>query len=328
MTEKRKQDHLRICLGQNVEAGETGFEKINLVHKALPEIDFNEVDTSIRFLGKTLRYPVIIEALSGGVSKAKEINRCLAAVAEDWSVGFGVGSQRMAIDNPKLADTYYVRDVAPHALLIANLGAVQLNYGFGINECKNAVDMIKADALALHVNPLQEAVQPEGDRNFSNLITKINYVAKKLNKPVIVKEVGSGISYDVARKLKVAAIDVGGCGGTSWSLIEGFRGNEKTRRVGETFAGWGIPTAEAVKEVSRLKIPLIASGGIRNGVDAAKAIALGADCVGVALPILRAWATGGRAGVEKFLDAFTTELKTAMFLTGSLKVKELRDKTR
>jgi isopentenyl-diphosphate delta-isomerase len=188
--------------------------------------------------------------------------------------------------------------------------------------------MIEADALALHANPLQEAIQPEGDRNFSGLVEKINSVAKKLGKPVIVKEVGSGISYETAKRLKVSAIDVGGSGGTSWSLIEGLRGDEKTRRLGKTYANWGIPTAQSIREVSKLKIPVIGSGGVRTGVDAAKAIALGATCVGVALPVLQAWAAGGRIGVENFLDAFTTELKVAMFLTGSENVKSLRGKLR
>jgi isopentenyl-diphosphate delta-isomerase len=326
MTEKRKHDHLKICMEEKVEAGCAGFDSVRLVHRALPELNFDEIDTSIMFLGKKLKYPVIIEALSGGVSKAADMNRDIAAVAEKFGIGFGVGSQRMAIEDPKLADTYRVRDVAKKTLLIANLGAVQLNYGYGLAECRKAVEMIDADALALHVNPLQEAIQPEGDRNFSGLIEKINHIARNLKTPVIVKEVGSGISYETAKRLQVSAIDVGGAGGTSWSLIEGFRGDEKTKKLGAAFAGWGIPTTESIREVSRLRTPVIGSGGIRSGIDAAKAIALGADCAGVALPVLRAWASGGKAGVEDYLDEFMRELSTAMFLTGSKNVRELKGK--
>lgn len=328
MIDKRKKDHLRICLEEDVEAGSTGLEDVRLIHEALPEVNFDDISMETRFLGKILRYPIILEAITGGVSKAKEINCDLAAIAEEFGIGFGVGSQRMAVDNPKLADTYCVRDFAPNIFLIANLGAVQLNYGFGLEECRKAVDMIDADALALHINPVQEVIQPEGDRNFSDLIEKINSVSEKLGKPVIAKCVGSGISHETAKRLRVSAIDVGGSGGTSWGLIEGFRGDEKTRKMGETFADWGIPTAESIREVSGLGVPLIGSGGIRTGVDAAKAIALGADCAGIALPILRTWSSGGKKEVKEFLDQFITELKIAMFLTGSKNVRELKGKVK
>ncbi len=313
---------------EEVEFGSAGFEDVRLTHRALPELDFDDINLETEFLGKTLSYPVIIEGITGGVPRAEKINGDLAALAEEFGVGFGVGSQRMAIEDPKLAGTYQVRDAAPNIFLIANLGAVQLNYGYGIAECEKAVDMIDADALALHINPLHEAIQPEGDKNFSGLIEKINSISQKLRKPSIAKCVGSGISYETAEKLKVSAFDVGGVGGTSWSLIEGYRGDVKTRRTGETFSGWGIPTAKSIGEVSRLGIPVIGSGGIRTGLDGAKAIALGADCVGMALPIFRAWSSNGKKGVAEFLDQFLTELKTAMFLTGSITVGELRDKVR
>jgi isopentenyl-diphosphate delta-isomerase len=324
----RKKDHLRICIEEEVESGNTGLGDIRLVHEALPELDFDNINPEIRFLEKTLNYPVIIEAITGGIPKAVKINRDLASVAERFGIGFGVGSQRMAIEDPKLAETYRVRDVAPNIFLIANLGAVQLNYGYGLVECEKAVDMIQADALALHINPLHEIIQPEGDRDFSSLIEKINYISGRLKKPLIAKCVGSGISHETARKLKVSAFDVGGSGGTSWSLIESYRADGKAKKIGESFAGWGIPTADSIRELSKLGVPLIGSGGIRSGLDAAKAISLGADCVGIALPILRAWSRDGTKAVEEFLDQFLTELKIAMFLTGSETVRELKGKVR
>ncbi len=326
MIDKRKKDHLRISIEKEVESGTTGFEDIRLVHEALPELNFDDIDLKTKFLGKPLSCPVIIEGITGGVSNARKINRDLSSIAEKFGIGFGVGSQRMAIENPELADTYQVRDIAPNIFLIANLGAVQLNYGYGLEECEKAIDMIDADALALHINPLHEVIQPEGNRNFSNLIEKINSISGKLKKPLIAKCVGSGISYETAKKLKVSAIDVGGSGGTSWSLIESYRGNVKTKKIGKTFAGWGIPTAESIREISKLGVPLIGSGGIRTGLDAAKAIALGAGCVGIALPILREWSSRGERGVEEFLDQFLTELRIAMFLTGSKNVRELKGK--
>jgi len=328
MIDKRKLDHLRICIEEDVESGDPGFENIRLEHKALPEVDFDEISMDIDLFGKTLRYPIIIEGMSGGSGRGRKLNRDLARVAQDYGIGFGVGSQRIAIENTNLVDSFQVRDIAPDIFLIANLGAVQLNYGYSIRECKTAIEMIDADALALHVNPLQEIIQPEGNKNFSNLIEKINSVAKKLEKPLILKCVGSGISYSTAKELKVSAIDVGGVGGTSWSLIEGYRGKGIIRDIGREFAGWGIPTVESIIEVKKTNLPIIASGGIRSGIDAAKAIALGAVCVGIALPILRAWSSNSIKGVKNFLDKFIYELKICMFLTGSKSIKELNGKIR
>ncbi|MBN2251995.1 MAG: type 2 isopentenyl-diphosphate Delta-isomerase [Candidatus Altiarchaeota archaeon] len=324
----RKLEHLKTCVEEPVEAGNTGLEKIRLVHEALPEMDYDRIDTSIEFLGKRLDHPVIIEAMTGGVPEALKINRGLASTAREYGIGFEVGSQRAGIDDPSCAGTFQVREIAPDILLIANLGAVQLNYGYGLAECKKAVDMIDADALALHLNPLQEIVQAEGNRNFAGLAKKINIISARLKKPVIVKETGCGISYETARKLKVSAIDVAGVGGTSWSLVESYRSNGINGEAGRTFAGWGISTADSLKELSRLKVPLIASGGIRTGLDAAKSLALGAECVGIALPALKAWTDGGCEGVRMFLDRFIYELKVAMFLTGSSRVKELKEKVR
>lgn len=323
----RKLDHLTICIEKEIEVGKTGLERINLIHRALPEIDFDEIDMGVKFLGRGLNYPLIIEGMTGGASKALKINKDLASIAQEFGIGFGVGSQRVAIDNPNLANTYKVRDVAPDILLIANLGAVQLNYGYGIEECEKAIEMIDADALALHLNPLQEVIQPEGNKNFSNLIEKINRIAEKLKKPVIVKETGCGISYEIAKRLNVAAIDVSGHGGASWGLVEGYRGKENLE-TGKRFSEWGIPTADSIRDVSRLDIPVIASGGIRNGIDAAKSFALGADCVGMALPILRVWTEKGKRGIREFLNRFISELRIAMFLTGSKSIGELKGKIR
>ncbi len=354
MIDERKQDHLDICTREKVEAGSTGFSDVRLEYRALPEIDFEKIDTRVSFLGRKLKYPIIINAMTGGTGNSTRINRDIAEVAQEYGLGLGVGSQRAAVDitleavkefqvvasganaefgraaveNRGREVTFKVRESAPDlALLIANLGAVQLNYGYGIEECRKAVDMIGADALALHINPLQEVLQPEGNRNFSGLAGKINAVALKIRKlkiPVIAKCVGEGITYETARKLKVDAIDVSGVGGTCWSLVEGYRSQGAYRRAAMDFAGFGVPTADAIRDVARLKKPLIGSGGIRTGIDAAKAIALGADVVGISLPVLKAWAAGSRDGVRGFLDSFTFELRVAMFLSGAADVRSLR----
>ncbi len=325
MKTNRKLEHLKICIEKDVEAGKTGFADIKLMHKALPELDWDDIDFKTKFFNKKLNAPIMIESITGGTGEAREINLGLAGIAQEFNIGFGVGSQRPAIEDPNLAETYQVREIAPDIFLMANLGAVQLNYGYGIEECEKAIEMIDADALVLHLNPLQEIIQPEGNKNFSNLIEKINYIADELKTPVIVKEIGSGISLDIAKNLKVSAIDVGGLGGTSWSLVESYRGDERTKKLGNTFSCWGIPTSECISDVSKLGIPIIGSGGIRTGVDAGKAIALGASCVGIALPIIRAW-TGGLNKVREFLNQFILELKVSMFLTGSKNVADLRGK--
>ena len=325
MIGERKQDHLDICMREKVEAGANSFDSIRLIHEALPELNFDEIKTDVTFLGKKLKYPILINAITGGTKSSTKINRDIAEVAQEYGIGMGVGSQRAAIEDPQLEETFKVKDSAPNVpLLIANLGAVQFNYGYGLKECKKAVDMINADAIALHINPLHEVLQPEGDKNFSNLIAKINKIASELKVPVIAKCVGDGITEKTARKLKVDAIDVAGVGGTSWSLVESYRNQGVYRKVGVELAGWGVPTAEAIKQCARLKKPLIGAGGIRTGIDAAKAIALGADVVGIALPVLKAWSLGSRDGIREYLDKFTLELKIAMFLTGSKDVKSLK----
>jgi isopentenyl-diphosphate delta-isomerase len=297
-TESRKADHIRICLEEDVQGRgiTSGFERYRFVHQALPEINLSDVDTSLELWGRRLKVPLLISSMTGGAPRAQEINRNLALAAQELGIAMGVGSQRAALQNPGLAPTYQVRQLAPDIPLFANIGAVQLNYTYGVDECRRAVDMIEADALILHLNALQEAVQPEGDTNFAGLADKIARVCKEVGVPVIAKEVGWGISMDAARLLweaGVSAIDVAGAGGTSWSQVELYRiPTDRGRLVAEAFTGWGIPTAASLLEVQKAGVPsggrLFASGGIRNGIDAAKALALGADLVGMARPFLKA----------------------------------------
>ena len=332
-TEGRKLDHLRIVLDEDVNAKGvgSGFAHLRFRHRALPELDLKEIDTSVSVFGKTLKAPLVISSMTGGADRAEQINLDLAEAAEALGVAMGVGSQRAALAKGELAHTYQVRRVAPHALLLANLGAVQLNYGFGVDECRRAVEMIEADALILHLNALQEAVQPEGNTNFKGLLAKIEQVCLNGGVPVVVKEVGNGIGADDARRLVEAgasAIDVAGAGGTSWSEVERFRQTDAWRRgVAEAFAGWGIPTVRAIAEV-REALPdvlLIGSGGVRSGLDVAKAIALGADLAGSAAPHLFSAVNGdGATTVREGLQTFIDQLRIAMFCTGAANLAALR----
>lgn len=330
-TETRKKDHIKIVLKEDVGAKgvTTGFERFFLEHVALPEIDLDAIDLSLKLWNRTLKAPLLISSMTGGTDSARAINLHLAEAAQALGVAMGVGSQRAAIEQDILADTYQVRKVAPDILLFANLGAVQLNYGYGVDEVRRAVETIEADASILHLNPLQEAVQPNGDRNWGNLYQKIEALAAKLHVPIIVKEVGNGISGRVARRLAdcgVAAIDVAGAGGTSWSEVEAYRQSDPLRKhVAHTFAGWGIPTALALIEARKAvpELPVFASGGIRSGVDAAKAIALGATLVGSAAPLLGPATLRPEAVYEKF-GAFMAELRIAAFCTGSGNLEDLR----
>ncbi|PJE69012.1 type 2 isopentenyl-diphosphate Delta-isomerase [Candidatus Shapirobacteria bacterium CG10_big_fil_rev_8_21_14_0_10_38_14] len=325
MIVERKLNHFRICLEEGVEVGSAGFENYSFTHNALPEIDFDKIDTSVKFLRKELKAPILISPMTGGTKQATLINRNLAKAAQKVGVAMAVGSQRVAIEKPSLAKTFQVRKFAPDILLFANLGAVQLNYGFGVKECRQAVEMIEADGLILHLNPLQEVIQPEGNTDFSGLLEKIKKIARQLKVPLIVKEVGVGISGKVAQKLfqaGVEIIDVAGWGGTNWALIEGIRaGNEE---IGELFAHWGIPTAEAISQCAEIKgLIVIGSGGIRNGIEIAKALALGANLVGIALPFLKP-ATHSVKAVEKKLQSLISQLKTVMFCLGVKNIDELK----
>lgn len=327
---QRKQDHLRIVMGEAVSsASSTGLERYRLLHRALPELDLAQIELGVTFLGRRLEAPLLISGMTGGVERGAEINRRLAAAAQAHGCAMGVGSQRVALEQPDLEPLFSVRDVAPDILLLANFGAAQLNTGFGLDQACRAVEMIGADALVLHLNPLQEALQAHGNTDWRGLLSRIADLCAGLHVPVVVKEVGWGISGPVARQLVdagVAVIDVGGAGGTSWSEVERHRApTELLRRVSSAFGGWGIPTAEAVQMVRRAlpNIPLIASGGLRSGVDAAVAIALGADLAGFAAPLLRA-AAASESGAYDLLSALVLELRVSMFAAGVADVPQLR----
>lgn len=322
-TQDRKADHLRVCLEDDVQFRMTrsGLERYRFTHCCLPELNFSDVDLTTPFLGKMLSAPLLISSMTGGTEQAKTINFRLAAVAQAHRLAMGVGSQRVAVESPAVGDTFAIRAIAPDALLFANLGAVQLNYDYGLDECRKSVDLLEADALILHLNVLQECVQTNGDKNFRGLLEKIAVLCEKLPVPVIAKEVGNGISAPMAQRLieaGVAVIDVAGAGGTSWAKVEGERAKDvRQRRLGQTFADWGIPTAECITAVRAIapSIPLIASGGLRDGLDVAKAIALGADLAGMALPFLQA-ANESEAAVHQLIEFLKEELATALFCTG------------
>lgn len=332
-TENRKVDHINIVLGENVAAKgvSTGFEAYRFEHCALPELDMRAIDTRTTLFGKLLNAPFLISSMTGGAAATERINLHLAEAAQALGVAMGVGSQRAALFDERLRSSYQVRRVAPAIVLLANVGAVQLNYGYGVEQCQRAVDMIEADALILHFNALQEAVQPEGDTNFAGLLGKIEAVCRAVSVPVIAKEVGNGIGGTMARQLVEAgvhAIDVAGAGGTSWSEVERFRQpTARGRRVAGTFAGWGIPTAEAIRQVRAIlpHVLLIGSGGIRTGLDAAKAIALGADIAASATPNLAAQDDGGTDAIIESIGALLDELRITMFCTGAANVAALRN---
>lgn len=335
-TSERKLAHLRASLEKDVSFPHltTGLEWYRFLHQALPELDFAALDLSTTFLGKPLRAPLLISSMTGGAEAVGDlspalINRRLAEAAQELGIGLGVGSQRAAFEHPELVHTYQVRDLAPDILLLANLGAVQLNYSYGPEECRRAVEMIRADGLILHLNPLQEYFQSGGNLNFAGLLSKIEAVCRALEVPVIVKEVGWGISAKVAQQLVqagVAAIDVAGAGGTSWSEVERLQATDLMKQaIAETFSDWGIPTAEALVRVRQAlpDIPLIASGGIRSGLDVAKAVALGADLAGIAAPLLAAAHESAEA-LHAALAQVLEELRVAMFCTGSATLADLR----
>ncbi len=330
-TQTRKADHLRICLEQDVQfhSNTNGLERYRFTHCCLPELDRSEIDLKTTFLGKQLGAPLLISSMTGGTQEAGIINRRLAEVAQHYKIAMGVGSQRVAVEKPQVASTFAVRSLAPDTLLFANLGAVQLNYDYGLDQCLRVVDLLEADALILHLNPLQEYIQPKGDTNFRGLLDKIATLCKKLPIPVIAKEVGNGISAAMAQKLitsGVSAIDVAGAGGTSWAKVESERAETALqRRLGMTFADWGLPTAECITSVRTVAptVPLIASGGLRHGLDVAKAIALGADIAGLALPFLQA-AAESEAALHALVEVLIAEITTVLFCTGNANLEQLK----
>jgi isopentenyl-diphosphate Delta-isomerase len=322
-TQKRKKEHLDICLDTEAVTGPlgTGLDRYRFVHNALPELDLDEIDLSVTFLGRRLEAPILISSMTGGFDLARKINRNLAAAAERLGLAMGVGSQRVALEEPSVAASFQVRDVAPNILLFGNLGAVQLNYGYTIEHCRRAVEMIGADGLILHLNVLQEAAQPEGNRNFRGLTAQIAAVCRQAEFPVIVKEIGSGISADAAIRLRdagVRAIDVAGRGGTSWYTVEARRAAIPGQEAKSTFSAWGIPTDEALVQVRRAipDLPLVASGGIRSGLDMAKCMALGADLAALGQPLL-ASALESADKVVEFLSGIIHEIRIAMLCAGA-----------
>jgi isopentenyl-diphosphate delta-isomerase len=332
-TKKRKADHIKICLDLRAQARKatTGFEDVHLVHRALPEINRQKIDLSTIVFGHKFAAPLIVGAMTGGTAEASRINAAIAEAVEKLHLGMGVGSQRAAIEDKKLEKTFAVaRKKAPTAFLIANIGGVQLVHGYGLKEVKRAIEIIEADAVAIHLNPLQEAVQPEGQTDFKGILAKISEIAAELEKPVIVKETGSGIAAEEARKLEAAGvkgIDVGGSGGTSFAAVEYYRAkgqeNSVQRSLGDAFWDWGIPTGVSLAEATQtVKIPVIASGGVRSGTDMAKALALGASLASLSQPVLQA-AVKGAKDTEGILSFLIEELRNVMFFVGAERVEHL-----
>ena len=331
---KRKKDHLKIALSSVSQAGDPGFSRYRFIHNALPEFDFNTIDTSTTFLGKKVNYPFFISCMTGGIADGERINKNLAKAAQKYKIAMGVGSQRIAIEHPELRKLFNVRAYAKDVPVIANVGLVQLNYGFGLAELQKCVDMVQANALALHVNPIQEVIQPEGDRNLEDLLPKLEKLVKKLSVPVIVKEVGFGLSEDVVRRLNnvgVRIFDTAGWGGTNWAIIEGLRG-KADRALGELFSGWGIPTTDSIIAAAKVKeekkddsFVILGSGGVRTGVDIAKCIALGSDLAGLAAPFAElALISDEKVGI--LIERLSAELKIAMFGIGARNILELKNK--
>lgn len=330
---RRKLEHIKICLERDVEAGglKPGFNDVYLVHRCLPELDLSDVKLEATFLSRRLAAPIAISAITGGPKASSIINRSLAEAAQRLGLLLELGSQRPALEDPSLKASFReVREIAPEAFIVANVGAVQASRG-GIDVVKEAVDMVDADAVAIHLNPLQEAIQPEGEAFYGGVSRVIKEVVSQVGVPVIVKETGCGIAREEAQLLEragVSAIDVAGAGGTSWAVIEAYRahaiGDVKGYSLGMSFRNWGVPTAVSIVEArSSTNLPIIGSGGVRSGLDAAKALALGADLAGMALPLLKPALIGGWA-VAEVLEEALRQLRLAMFLTGSRSVEDLK----
>lgn len=331
---QRKRDGIEIPLNNDVQAKTTStyLEYVKLIHNALPELDYDEIDISTTFLKRKFSAPLIIDSMTGGAPEAARINGRLGELAEEYGFAMGLGSQRAGLESKELAETYSIaRKNAPSAFLIANIGGAQLAKGLSIDNIKKIIDMIQADALVIHLNPLQELIQPEGELKYKGVFSKISEISGALDVPVIVKEVGAGISKEVAVKLEVSgvsAINVAGAGGTSWAGVEKLRAeasnNDLKIHLGEIFWDWGIPTAASLIEVKKtVKVPIIASGGLRNGIEMAKCIVLGASMCAMAYPFLLK-AAESKEQLFNFADTVIAELKSTMFLIGAMNLSVLK----
>ncbi|HEY9165294.1 MAG TPA: type 2 isopentenyl-diphosphate Delta-isomerase [Candidatus Kryptonia bacterium] len=330
-TSNRKANHVDIVLNQQVDYQKsTGFEKFEFVHNALPEIDFDSIDTGLKFFSHKFSAPIMVSSMTGGFKRAEQINETIAEFCKQKNIGMGVGSQRQALSNSDYLESFkIVRRTADKIFVMANIGAAQITDGSAMSVASRIIEMVEANALAIHLNALQEMIQPEGDRNFKGVLRGIAQLVRKLKIPVIVKETGAGIGAAPAKRLidaGVSAIDVSGSGGTSWAAIETLRREEEG--LGRKFWNWGIPTADALVGVNALpgrkKIKLISSGGIRDGIDVAKSIALGADLCSAAQPFLKALDRSGVDGLTKEFDRWVDELKGVMFLTGCSSIDRLK----
>ena len=330
-TQTRKEEHIHINVREKVTSAlPSGFEQIHFAHQALPEIDAKEIDTSVTFLNQKLKIPLLISGMTGGTPKAQQINQRLAVVAQERGLAMGLGSMRVLHEKPETLASFAMRKTAPRLpLLLANLGAVQLNYGVRPEDCQRLVDSCEADALVLHLNPLQEMLQKEGDTNWAALLPKIERVVRCVQVPVFCKEVGYGFSKKVATHLAqvgVQGFDIAGAGGTSWSEVEAFRApTDLHKRLAHSFIGWGIPTKQSLEMVQQAlpTTQLIASGGIRSGIEAAKAFHLGAHLVGMAAPFLKAAVQSCKA-LDDVVTLFDAQLRTTMFCTGSRTCDDLQ----
>lgn len=331
--ETRKMRHIRVSLEEDVEGDiGTGLQDVRLIHRALPEIDLDDVSTEATLFGKKLKAPLIISAITGGTEEAKKINETLARMAEEKGVGIGVGSQRIAVAHPETEHTFrVVRDLAPTTFVMGNIGCPQLSLGWGVGEARRCVEMVDADALALHMNPLQEAIQLGGDTNYRGILDKVKEITGALDVPVVMKETGCGVSYEDAVRMEAVGakgVEVSGVGGTSWSAVEYHIAREVGKKdqeyLGRALWNWGIPTAVSVAETSqRTSLTVIASGGIRTGVEIAKSISLGADAIGIAKPFLEK-AVEGYDALSQHVDYIIKELKVVMFLVGARNLEELK----
>ena len=326
--ENRKNDHLDICAKGDIEhQNSTLLEEVQFFHEALPEHSLDEIDLSSRILGRELEAPILISGMTGGTENALEVNHALAQTAQKWGLGMGLGSQRAMLMDPERTRTYAVRDVAPDILLMANIGSVQAR-DCGALAAAELVDAIGADALCIHLNVAQEIVQDEGDRDFRGCLETFESFAKTLKKPMVAKETGCGLSPQTIRRLRDAGVqwvDVAGGGGTSWTAVESQRGSARQQALGATLRNWGIPTAASVAFAPRAGMKTIASGGIRSGLDAARALALGADAVSLALPFLRAYANGGETQLHDTASSLIAELQAIVLLCGGSSPASLRE---